>query len=137
MIYVPTFDTNILYSGMWWRGAPHLCLQLARSGQVVPVTCAEILAEFEAKILQKRKLSAADAAAIIADVRGFSNVVQITNRLVGAAPDPDDDKILECALVGGATHIVTGDRRHLLPLGNFQGIPIVTAADFLALLAVP
>jgi predicted nucleic acid-binding protein len=37
--------------------------------------------------------------------------------------------------VGGATHIVTGDRRHLLPLGSYQGIAIVSAADFLALVA--
>jgi predicted nucleic acid-binding protein len=42
---------------------------------------------------------------------------------------------LECAVVGGATHIVTGDRRHLLPLGSYQGIAIVSAADFLALVA--
>jgi len=39
--------------------------------------------------------------------------------------------VLECAAAGSATHIVTGDRRHLLPLGQFQDIPIVTAADFL------
>ena len=39
--------------------------------------------------------------------------------------------VIECALVGGATHIVTGDRRHLLPLQNYQGIDIVTAVDFI------
>ena len=48
-----------------------------------------------------------------------------------------DDKVLECAVVGGATHIVMGDRRHLLSLGSYQGIPIVSAADFLALVSVP
>jgi predicted nucleic acid-binding protein len=45
--------------------------------------------------------------------------------------DPDDDKVLECAVTVGATHIVTGDRRHLLPLGTFEGITILTAAQFL------
>lgn len=39
--------------------------------------------------------------------------------------------IVECAVVGGATHIVTGDQKHLLPLGNYQGILIVKPADFL------
>ena len=47
--------------------------------------------------------------------------------------NPDDDKVIECAVVGGATHIITGDSRHLLPLGSYQGIFIVKAADFLAL----
>ncbi|MCC5655576.1 hypothetical protein LC608_00925 [Nostoc sp. XA010] len=41
--------------------------------------------------------------------------------------------VLECAIVGNATHIVTGDKRHLLPLGSYQGIAIVNARDFLNL----
>jgi uncharacterized protein len=45
--------------------------------------------------------------------------------------DPDDDKIVECAVVGGATHIVTDDRRHLLRMGSYQGISIISPADFL------
>jgi len=48
--------------------------------------------------------------------------------------DPDD-KIVECAVVGGATHIVTGDRRHLLRMGSYQGIAIISPADFLKLLS--
>jgi predicted nucleic acid-binding protein len=43
--------------------------------------------------------------------------------------------ILECAVVGGATHIVTGDKRHLLPLGNYQGVSIISAADFFTLVS--
>ena len=49
--------------------------------------------------------------------------------------DPDVDKIVECAVVGGATHIVTGDRRHLLRMGSYQGISIISPADFLKLLS--
>jgi predicted nucleic acid-binding protein len=49
--------------------------------------------------------------------------------------DPDDDKIVECAGVGGATHIVTGDRHHLLRMGSYQGISIISLADFLKLLS--
>jgi predicted nucleic acid-binding protein len=53
------------------------------------------------------------------------------------AGDPDDDKVLECAVVGGAHYIVTGDRRHLLPLGTYQGIAIINAATLIALVAAP
>jgi predicted nucleic acid-binding protein len=45
--------------------------------------------------------------------------------------DPDDDKILECAAIAGASHIVSGDRRHVLPLGSYAGIPILSAAEYL------
>ena len=44
--------------------------------------------------------------------------------------DPDDDRILECALAGGADLIVSGDH-HLWSLETFEGIGIVRPVDFL------
>ncbi len=58
-------------------------------------------------------------------------VVDISRPVKIVQQDPDDDKILEVAVNGGATHIVTGDRRNLLPLRLFEGIAIVTPADLL------
>ena len=43
--------------------------------------------------------------------------------------DPDDDKILECAVEGSADLIVSGDR-HLTRLKSFRGIGIVRPIDF-------
>jgi predicted nucleic acid-binding protein len=51
---------------------------------------------------------------------------------VQACRDPDDDKFLEVAMSGGADWIVTGDA-DLLALHPFEGIAIVTPADFLRL----
>jgi uncharacterized protein len=62
---------------------------------------------------------------------------EITGKLKAVPADPDDDKVLECATTVGATHIITGDRRHLLPLGAFQGVSIMTAVDFLAVATAP
>ncbi len=45
--------------------------------------------------------------------------------------DPTDNKILECAIAAGADLIVTGDKKHLLPLGSFRDISIVGLRDFL------
>jgi predicted nucleic acid-binding protein len=61
----------------------------------------------------------------------------VAGQLKTITADPDDGKVLECAVVGGATHVVTGDRRHLLPLGSYQGIAIVSAADSLAIASQP
>ena len=44
--------------------------------------------------------------------------------------DPDDNRILECALAADADVIVSGDR-HLLKLGAYEGITILTPRDFL------
>jgi predicted nucleic acid-binding protein len=46
--------------------------------------------------------------------------------------DPDDDKIVECAVAARSDYIVTGDK-HLLMLGSYRGTRIAKAAEFLAL----
>ncbi len=43
--------------------------------------------------------------------------------------DPDDDHVIAAAVAGQADLIASGDKRDLLPLGSFQGIPIITARE--------
>jgi predicted nucleic acid-binding protein len=43
--------------------------------------------------------------------------------------DADDDHVLAAALAGRADLIASGDKRHVLPLGSYQGMPIVTARE--------
>ena len=117
---------------MIWGGVPYASIELAKRGSVEGITCTEILDEFEEKLMTKFNFSPSQTSEVITNLLSFHHTVKITNRLRGITADPDDDKIVECAVVGGATHIVTGDRKHLLPLENYQGILIVTAADFLA-----
>lgn len=73
----------------------------------------------------------------LADFLSFLKLVNIANDLRVVTADPDDDRVLECAVLGGATHIVTGDRRHLLPLSSFRGSRIVTPAEFLDFVRIP
>ncbi len=49
--------------------------------------------------------------------------------------DPDDDRILECAVAGRANLIVSGDR-HLRRLRVYEGIPIIRPIDFLRTLGL-
>jgi predicted nucleic acid-binding protein len=50
--------------------------------------------------------------------------------LSGVCRDPKDDFILECAVLGNADVIVTGDK-DLLALGEYEGIRIVTPRQYL------
>jgi predicted nucleic acid-binding protein len=50
--------------------------------------------------------------------------------ITGVASHPDDDAILSAAVGASADCIVTGDRQFLL-LGQIEGIPIRTPAEFL------
>lgn len=136
MLRVVVFDTNILLSALLSvQGSPFRCVALAKAGTIESVTCQEILDEFEEKLRDKFAYAPERARAASAEVRAFSHVVTITNTLHVVTADPDDDKVVECALIGGATHIVTGDRRHLLPLATYRNVTITSVGDFLALVA--
>ena len=52
----------------------------------------------------------------------------------GVCRDPDDDYLLGCAVAGAADYLVTGDE-DLLAVGRYQGLAIVTAREFLAILS--
>jgi putative PIN family toxin of toxin-antitoxin system len=53
-----------------------------------------------------------------------------TRQTVTDCADPDDNRVLECALDGHATVIVTGDA-HLLKLHPYRNIPILKPKQFL------
>ncbi len=137
MPLVAVFDTNILFSAVGWQGKPFECLEMARAGTVAGATCRELLEELAEKLESKLSFTPEQVVETLADLMTFLRVVSIPDVLKAVVADPDDDKVLECAEVAGATHIVTGDRRHLLPMGTFKGFPIVTAADFIAIGSTP
>jgi len=52
---------------------------------------------------------------------------------LGRVSDPDDNKILSCAIEAKADYIVSGDK-HLTTLKQFKEINIVNAGEFLEIL---
>jgi putative PIN family toxin of toxin-antitoxin system len=129
------FDTNVLFSATGWQGAPYQCVELARIGAISGATCSEILDELTDKLQTKLRFTTEQALETIADLLSFLQVISITGQLKVVSADPDDDKVVECAVSAAASHIVTGDRRHLLPMRSYAGIAIVTPAEFLAAVA--
>ncbi len=71
------------------------------------------------------------AAETTDEIRAFSKVIAIPGTLKAIAGDPDDDAVLECAVIGQAQYLVSGDR-HLLGVGNYQGFQFGKAAELLA-----
>lgn len=135
MQYVVVFDTNILLSALLSTSSnPFRCLALAKIGQVESVTCQEILDEFAEKLVLKFKFSQDMAQLAVEEVRSYSRLVEISTTLKAVAADPDDDMVVECAVVGSATYIVTGDK-HLLALGKYGEIEIVKASEFIELIS--
>lgn len=135
MQYIAVFDTNILISALLsTNGSPFRCLALAKIGQIQAVTCEEILNEFRDKLISKFQFSQEMAQTAVFEVRSFSRLVEISKELKAVPADPNDDMVIECAVVSGASHIVTGDK-HLLALGEYQSIAIIKATELIDLLS--
>ena len=66
-----------------------------------------------------------------AQVATFTDRISQTETLDVVKSDALDNRILECAVAAGSEFVVTGDD-HLLRLGTFRSIVLVTVADFLA-----
>jgi putative PIN family toxin of toxin-antitoxin system len=127
------FDTNILISAVLSPNSkPFQCTALAKRGIVKSVTCQEILDEFQEKLEGKLKYEIERATALVQEVIHYSQLVTLTNTLKVVDADPDDDMVVECAIIGNATYIVTGDK-HLLSLNSYQNVTILKATDFLDL----
>jgi putative PIN family toxin of toxin-antitoxin system len=89
-----------------------------------------LLDELQDKLRVKFGVLAHDAAAIRAKLETTGNLIHPTMVLDVVSDDPDDNRVLECAVAGRADYIVSGDR-HLLNLKQHAGIAILTAREFL------
>lgn len=67
------------------------------------------------------------------DLVVLADFVPEPNPVSGVSKDPDDDKYLAAAIAGRAPLVVSGDP-HLLTVGEYEGIRIVTPRAFLNLL---
>ncbi len=121
-------DANIWVSAAAYPGGPpSVVLGLIRAGIVGSVTSEAIIDQVRRALIKVRVSPEG-----IAEMRERSRIVAPELTLSVITAKESDNRILEVAIAGNADVIVTGDRLHLLPLGSYAGIPILTPADFLA-----
>lgn len=126
------FDTNVVASASFWRGSPFDCLAAWAQGRCEAVVSPSLLAEYHETVEELRlDYPGIKPVEWVAALTESAELVFPTDRATDATGDPDDEMILECALAAEADCIVTGDKKHLLPLREFQNIPIISPVDFL------
>jgi len=85
----------------------------------------EVLAVLARKFGRDRE-ELARVAVFLADV---GDDITVTHHAMVLADEPDN-RILECAVSGGADAIVTGDKA-MLRLARYEEVPIITLREFL------
>lgn len=125
-------DTNVLASALAFGGVPRSVLELARRGIIELFFSAFILDELR-KVLASRKVRwrLSEVEAAIREIESFGRLADPKEKVSAIAAKDADNRILECALEARAAAIVTGNLKHIRPLGDFRGIRILTPREFL------
>jgi putative PIN family toxin of toxin-antitoxin system len=129
-------DTNQFVSALISKQGPSaLLMDRWRQQKFILVTSPEIITEIKRvleypHIVKKYKLSKSDIQSLLILVEHEAVVIPKPPIVHIIKDDPDDDKFLACAMAAKAEYIVSGDQ-HLLNLGSYMSISIVTVRDFL------
>lgn len=124
-------DSNVYISAIAFGGKPLKVLERALNREFLLVTGDNILVEVRRNLLGKLSLDKERVDFFLSDVSVVSSVF-VPSGTVNATANDGDNLVLEVALMGGADVLVTGDKKHLLPLKEFQGIVIEPPSAFLS-----
>lgn len=129
-------DTNVLLSGLLWRGAPHALLEQARIGALTLICSPALIGELGA-VMSRPKFSSilartrTDPERALAALGRMAEMVDSPPLPAPVSRDSDDDAVLALAIASRADMIVSGDA-DLLTLGTHACIPIITPAEAIA-----
>jgi len=124
-------DTNIVISAVLFGGNPEKLIQLASNQKISLILSHDILAETFHILRNKFGWSNNQVESLELMLREAASIVTPQKRVKVIKNDDPDNRVLECAVEGNADFIVSGDKKHLLPLQYYDDIPIITTAAFL------
>jgi putative PIN family toxin of toxin-antitoxin system len=127
-------DTNVLVSAFIAAGPPSRIVDKAIDGDLELVLLVPVLVELERVLRRKlgfeenrwREVDALLREVAVATIPAPSDPPE---EICG---DRDDDLVLACACAADISALVSGDRKHLLPLGRRRGIRILAPQALLA-----
>ncbi len=127
-------DTNVFVGALITKDTPpdHLYQAWRDDGFDLVTSTAQL--EELGRVLRYERLARfldpAEAQDLLANIGTVAEVFEDLPT-IAISPDPDDNLILATAVAGSADLVVSGDKRHMLILGNVEGIPIVTPREAL------
>ena len=132
------FDTNIIVSGLYSkRGASFQLLRAALAGELSFAISPLLAFEYEG-VLEKKikdgflKISSKDCKKILSTLYPMATIVWMPIQIRPVLFDPADDKILECAISGNCSHILTFNKKHF-PIEKTApwNVDVMSAGEFL------
>ena len=124
-------DTNVLISAILFGGKPREILEKAIRGEIRLCLSEPILEELSG-VLRRSKFdySLERVQTLLTELTSIADFVNSSQTIRLVLEDPDDKRILECAVEAKASYIITGDF-HLLKLIRYRNIEVLNAVAFL------
>ncbi len=130
-------DTNVLVSAFIAAGPPSRVIEAAIDHRIELVLADPVLDEL-VRVLSVKLAFEPERVRDVTTLLSELACARVAAPATAPEPitgDPDDDLILACAVQANVHVVVSGDRKHLLPVGEYRGVRIVTAQTLLAELA--
>jgi len=123
-------DTNIFISGIFWRGSSRKVLDSWKEGRFTLIASLETIYEIS-KVLSDFKIRLPEEMirGWVDLIIGNSTVIEIKERMDVVKADPKDNIFIETAMSGNADLIISRDK-HLLRIGEINGVRIITPEEF-------
>ena len=127
-------DTNVLISALLFDGIPERIFLAGLRGEIQLLTSLSPLEELGRVLKDKFKIDVHTVANTIELVRSVAEIVEVKSRIRVILHPDGDNRVLECAGDGKADVLVTGDTKHILPLGKYKGTRILSPAELVRFL---
>jgi predicted nucleic acid-binding protein len=124
----------VLVSAFIAAGPPSRLLEEAIDGRLELVLFEPMIAELARVLTEKFEFEPqrwSEAETLVREL-AVEAVQAPTDPPEAVTGDPADDLILACAIEAGVEVLVSGDRKHLLPVGERGGVRILTPQALLA-----
>ena len=126
-------DSNVIISALVFGGKPRQVIDMLSEDRVSVVIAEDMLTELRRKISMKFPDFVDDLAVAEGLLKRDGLIVKLGSLNKRISRDPDDDKFIEAAILGACDFVVSGDK-DLLTVGSYQGIRIVSPAEFLKIM---
>ena len=119
------FDTNVIISATLWHNSVSQKLLIKLINANVEIfTSSDIILEYLRVLVRDFVYSEDEAISVLGNIMPVFTFVEPMERIDILKSDPEDNKILECAMESSADFIITYDK-HLLELVEFRGVKII------------
>jgi len=132
-------DTNVVISAMLSPAGPAAeIISRWEAAEFDVVVSPALLAELGhalqyPKVVKYSKVAPEDGSIFLRHYADAAILVSPEIELDVIPDDPGDDRVLECAVAGGASFIISGDM-HLRAIKEYQGIVVLSPAEFIVYL---